>query len=258
MEPDSKKNSYRLSVFSLWFCFVWVYLSPLLLWLFLFLFLCIILTVTSHSPPAVKRPDNETIYRVSKQLCWGCVGESLQFLYTHNMVRAYKWELPLMWDSDLENYARWWAGQRKSDCKAQHSFPEYGFKLGENIYWGSGSTWTPVDAVNAWADEEKYYTYSTNTCQAGQICGHYTQIVWRNTRRIGCARVVCDSGDVFMTCNYDPVGNYVGQRPYWRCTLLLKLVSEAMCVTLLGLVYIRIRLLYWCLCLWHVWPLDRS
>lgn len=51
--------------------------------------------------------DNETIYRVSKQLCWNCVGESLQFLFYHNLVRASKWELPLMWDSDLERYARY-------------------------------------------------------------------------------------------------------------------------------------------------------
>ncbi|KAL2960934.1 hypothetical protein AAZX31_17G064000 [Glycine max] len=136
-----------------------------------------------------KRPDNETIYRVSKQLCWGCIAESLEF-----------WELPLMWDFQLEQYARWWAGQRKADCKLEHSFPEDGFKLGENIYWGSGSAWTPSDAVRAWADEEKYYTYATNTCVPGQI--------------IGCARVACDDEDVFMTCNYDPVGNYVGERPY--------------------------------------------
>ncbi|MCI08014.1 pathogenesis-related protein PR-1-like, partial [Trifolium medium] len=68
------------------------------------------------------------------------------------------------------------------------------------------SDWTPTDAVKAWADEEK--------CVSGQMCGHYTHIVWKSTRRIGCARVVCDDGDVFMTCNYDPVGNYVGERPY--------------------------------------------
>ncbi|XP_041021884.1 pathogenesis-related protein PR-1 [Juglans microcarpa x Juglans regia] len=191
----------------------------------LLLFVFLLVTVTSHnhqvtcqSSPAsktpVKRPENETIYKVSKQLCWGCVAESLQFLFAHNLVRAYKWEAPLMWDFQLEKYARWWGGQRKADCKLQHSFPEGEFKLGENIYWGQGSTWTPYDAVNTWAGEEKYYTYVTNTCVAGQMCGHYTQIVWRDTRRIGCARVVCDSGDVFMTCNYDPPGNYIGERPY--------------------------------------------
>ncbi|KAJ9689553.1 hypothetical protein PVL29_014972 [Vitis rotundifolia] len=147
----------------------------------------------SFPEPETRRkvPDNETIYRVSKQLCWGCMTQSLEFLFAHNLVRA-----------------------RRRDCKAEHSFPEGGFKLGECIYWGSGDTWTPTDAVRAWADEEKYYNYAANTCEVGEICGHYTQIVWRNTRRIGCARVVCDSGDVFMTCNYDPVGNYIGQRPY--------------------------------------------
>ncbi|KAK8626755.1 hypothetical protein V6N13_134387 [Hibiscus sabdariffa] len=161
-----------------------------------------------------KTPDNGTIYRVSKQLCWGCIGESLEFLFTHNLVRATKWEPLLFWDFRLEKYARWWAMQRQADCKLQHSFPEGDFKLGENIYWGSGSTWRPSDAVRAWSEEEKYYDYATNSCREGQMCGHYTQIVWKNTRRIGCARVVCDSGDVFMTCNYDPPGNYIGERPY--------------------------------------------
>ena len=177
----------------------------------------------SFPEPETRRkvPDNETIYRVSKQLCWGCMAQSLEFLFAHNLVRAAKWELPFTWDFNLENYAKWWAGQRRRDCKVEHSFPEDGFKLGENIYWGNGDTWTPTDAVRAWADEEKYYRYATNTCEVGEICGHYTQIVWRNTRRIGCARVVCDSGDVFMTCNYDPVGNYIGERPYWCCCNLL-------------------------------------
>ncbi|OVA16315.1 Allergen V5/Tpx-1-related [Macleaya cordata] len=160
------------------------------------------------------RPDNETIYRVSKELCWGCIGESLQFLFAHNWVRAGKWEMPLIWDYQLEKYAKSWAMQRKGDCSLQHSFPEGDFKLGENIYWGSGTTWAPTDAVNAWAAEEKYYQYATNTCQAGEMCGHYTQIVWRNTRRIGCARVACDDGDVFMTCNYAPPGNIIGERPF--------------------------------------------
>lgn len=160
-------------------------------------------------------PNNETIYLISKQLCLNCVGNSLQFLFHHNLARAYKLEIPLVWDSDLEQYARWWAGQRAAaDCEPRHSFPEDDFKLGENIYWGSGSTWTPGDAVRAWVEEGRYYDYETNSCEDGKVCGHYTQVVWRNTRRIGCARVVCTDGDVFMTCNYDPPGNYIGERPY--------------------------------------------
>ncbi|KAG6421232.1 hypothetical protein SASPL_117782 [Salvia splendens] len=179
------------------------------------LFLLITITTLSNAtPPAAKPPSNETIYRMSQGLCWNCVGEAIQFLYGHNLVRARKMQLPLRWDSELARYAAWWAGQRRRDCTVEHSFPEGGFTLGENIYWGSGQAWTAMDAVGAWADEEKYYDYDTNSCTAGEMCGHYTQIVWGSTRRIGCARVVCDAGDVFMTCNYSPPGNYVGERPY--------------------------------------------
>ncbi|PIN01049.1 hypothetical protein CDL12_26448 [Handroanthus impetiginosus] len=168
----------------------------------------------SATAAARNLPQNETIYNISKALCWHCLEESIQFLYGHNLVRARKWELPLIWDFQLENYAKWWAGQRQRDCQLIHSFPEGDFKLGENILWGGGATWTPMDAVRVWADEEKYYDYESNSCEEGQMCGHYTQIVWKSTRRIGCTRVVCDSGDVFMTCNYYPPGNYVGEKPY--------------------------------------------
>ncbi|KAL6540820.1 hypothetical protein OROMI_024703 [Orobanche minor] len=167
-------------------------------------------TVAAQTPPV----DNETTYEISKHLCWHCMTESVQFLYGHNLVRARKMELPLTWDSQLANYADWWARQRQQDCQLVHSFPEGDFKLGENIYWGGGSAWTPTDAVGAWADEERYYSYESNSCAEGQMCGHYTQIVWKTTLRIGCARVACESGDVFMTCNYYPPGNYVGERPY--------------------------------------------
>lgn len=165
---------------------------------------------TSNTPQS----KNQTIYDQSKFLCVSCLSDTLEFLYVHNLIRLAHWDLLLVWDSQLEAYASWWAGQRKSDCRPQHSFPEGGFKLGENIFWGSGSNWQPRDAVLAWADEEKDYSYNTNTCVPSRVCGHYTQIVWRSTRRVGCARVVCDDGNVFMTCNYDPPGNVVGERPY--------------------------------------------
>ncbi|KAF3791134.1 Glioma pathogenesis-related protein 1 [Nymphaea thermarum] len=165
---------------------------------------------TAETSPA----DNRTIYNTSSQFCLGCIAESMEFLLSHNWARAQHLELPLIWDFEVEKYARWWAGERKSDCKLQHSFDNGTFVMGENIFWGSGSGWTPRDAVRAWVDEQKYYSYSGNQCLGGHVCGHYTQVVWRETRRLGCARVVCDTGDVFMTCNYDPPGNYIGQRPY--------------------------------------------
>ncbi|KAL3840626.1 hypothetical protein ACJIZ3_025217 [Penstemon smallii] len=137
--------------------------------------------------------------------------EAKQFLNPQNVAR-YKLKLPpLVWDPKLARYAVWYANQRKADCELEHSNGPYG----ENIFWGSGNGWTPAQAAAAWVSERLGYNYWSNSCAYGQDCGHYTQIVWKGTKRIGCARVVCSrGGGVFMTCNYDPPGNYMGERPY--------------------------------------------
>ncbi|KAJ6731605.1 CYSTEINE-RICH SECRETORY PROTEIN ALLERGEN V5/TPX-1-RELATED PROTEIN-RELATED [Salix purpurea] len=134
-----------------------------------------------------------------------------QFMAPQNAVRASLRLRPLVWDAKLERYAQWYANQRRSDCALEHSNGPYG----ENIFWGSGGGWTPAQAAAAWVSERKWYSYRSNSCARDEECGHYTQIVWRETKRIGCARVDCFGGrGVFMTCNYDPPGNYIGEKPY--------------------------------------------
>ncbi|KAJ8442014.1 LOW QUALITY PROTEIN: hypothetical protein Cgig2_033778 [Carnegiea gigantea] len=118
------------------------------------------------------------------------------------LLGAKKLELPLVWDKELEKYARWWADQRSADYALQHSFPDGGFELG-NAYFGMVARNGPL--LMLWADKEKYYDYDSNTCAEGQMRGHYTQIVWSTIRKLGCARVLCQDGDVFMTCNYYPL-----------------------------------------------------
>ncbi|KAJ4709370.1 Pathogenesis-related protein 1 [Melia azedarach] len=134
-----------------------------------------------------------------------------QFLLPHNAAR-YAIRMPLLrWDVKLARYAQSYANQRRFDCALKHSNGPYG----ENIFWGSGFGWTPAQAVAAWLSEKKLYNYWSNSCSGGKECGHYTQIVWRTTSRVGCASVNCFGGrGVFITCNYDPPGNYIGERPY--------------------------------------------
>ncbi|XP_072951953.1 pathogenesis-related protein PR-1 type-like [Typha angustifolia] len=134
------------------------------------------------------------------------------FLDPHNAARAEVNVGPLSWDDNVAAFAQDYANQRAGDCALQHS----GTSLyGENIYMGpAGASWTAANAVDLWVKEKQYYDYNSNSCVEGQMCEHYTQVVWANSLYLGCAAVTCDNGGTFITCNYSPPGNYKGERPY--------------------------------------------
>lgn len=143
-------------------------------------------------------------------------------LQAHNEAREAEGVdlLPLSWDPELASIARAWAAACQ-DTKApaglldhnggrSDGYPGY---VGENIYGASASP-RPARAVESWMEERADYDYDTNTCSG--ICGHYTQVVWRGTTRVGCALADC-SGLTFryaVVCNYAPGGNLAGARPY--------------------------------------------
>nr|TKS06073.1 hypothetical protein D5086_0000126880 [Populus alba] len=95
-----------------------------------------------------------------------------QFMAPQNAARASLRIRPLVWDANLARYAQSYCNQRRYDCDLKHSNGPYG----ENIFWGSGSGWTPAQAAAAWVSERKWYDYWSNSCAEDQECGHYTQI----------------------------------------------------------------------------------
>lgn len=132
----------------------------------------------------------------------------------HNAVRERLGVAPLVWDAGLARYAQAWADKLKQrGCDLQHR-PRKGAdaqKYGENIYSASGSAPPASEVVGAWVEEVKDYDAKTNKCRG--VCGHYTQVVWRASRRLGCGMATCGETEVWV-CNYDPAGNFLGQRPY--------------------------------------------
>jgi len=134
--------------------------------------------------------------------------EPEDYVIAHSCVRkAYGLE-PLCWDRKIAEVAQNWADQRK-DCQLIHNNSTYG----ENMAYGPdlSGLW----ATQLWIDERYDYVYETNECLNNKPCGHYLQLIWGTTRKIGCGRAKCNEGNNYMiVCNYDPPGNYQGQRPY--------------------------------------------
>ena len=87
-----------------------------------------------------------------------------------------------------------------------------GGPYGETLAEGFGS---PTLAVDGWAGEEKKYNYGK--AQFSEQTGHFTQLVWQNTTKVGCGAVYCNSNKDdaafgwFLVCEYDPPGNVIGQ-----------------------------------------------
>ncbi|KAK6240535.1 hypothetical protein SCA6_005924 [Theobroma cacao] len=131
------------------------------------------------------------------------------YLNAHNTARAAVGVGPMTWDNNVAAFAQNYANQHIGDCNLVHSGGPYG----ENLAMSSADL-SGTNAVRMWVDEKADYDYSSNTCAPGKVCGHYTQVVWRSSVRLGCAKVRCSNGGTFIGCNYDPPGNFVGEKPY--------------------------------------------
>jgi pathogenesis-related protein 1 len=146
-------------------------------------------------------------------------------LAAHNKWRAQVGVPDLSYSPQLEASAQAWADSLKQrhQCRPQHSATKG--KYGENLYWASALMWsdgrrevqhvTPQAVVDSWGKEKADYNYASNSCKPGKVCGHYTQVVWKNTRQVGCGHAVCeDSKEQVWVCQYAPAGNWVGEQPY--------------------------------------------
>ncbi|HKI59976.1 MAG TPA: CAP domain-containing protein [Mariprofundaceae bacterium] len=146
----------------------------------------------------------------------------------HNDVRSALNIPELIWSDKIADVAQDWASHlaKNNKCKMQHR-PRKGRDsrhFGENIYWASALKWSdgrrdvqrisPTTVVNSWAIEVEDYDYSRNSCQTGKVCGHYTQLVWKDSAQLGCGMAACSDKGQIWVCNYDPPGNHIGRRPY--------------------------------------------
>ncbi|TKR86817.1 hypothetical protein L596_011332 [Steinernema carpocapsae] len=110
---------------------------------------------------------------------------------------------PLVLDDEMNKIAQDWADTIAKENVMKHR-PNN--KYGENI--AAGYPLSNVNAVKMWYDEEPKYDY-----KAGKFnfeSGHFTQLVWRKSQRVGVGIAKSAKGMYFVVANYDPPGNFVG------------------------------------------------
>ncbi|KAI5661246.1 hypothetical protein M9H77_20569 [Catharanthus roseus] len=119
------------------------------------------------------------------------------YLDAHNAARAQVNVGPMTWYNRLEAYALVYANKHKGRCP--------------NLVH---SDFSGKQAVDLWVAERRYYDYGSNSCRGG-ACGHYSHVVWRNSIRLGCARVRCSNNNWwYVIYNYASAGNVIGRLPY--------------------------------------------
>jgi hypothetical protein len=132
----------------------------------------------------------------------------------------------MTWDNALAKTAQSYADKckwghnpdRTKEYKANGGTESY---VGENLAAGYGGGYSALTGIQSWWDEYKDYTYQSKSCAAGKACGHYTQMAWSKSTKLGCGLAKCGSSFIsgwpsgtFLVCNYGPGGNFNSQHPY--------------------------------------------
>jgi len=127
--------------------------------------------------------------------------------------------MQLTWDPELARIAQRWADQ----CQFGHDI-ERGvsrFTVGQNVHEQSAFNDDPVDfkrAIDGWYNEVSAFDNSDADDYAfNPGTGHYTQIVWGETSKIGCGASIYRRGQFFkkfVVCNYGKGGNLLRASMY--------------------------------------------
>lgn len=124
--------------------------------------------------------------------------------------------LPAMaWDPALAQAAADYAAELARTGKWGHSAPDQRPGQGENLWMGTRAAFTFEEMVDGWLTERRFFRRGTfpNVSRSGswQDVGHYTQIIWADTVRVGCA-VRSSRAHDYLVCRYSGPGNVMGER----------------------------------------------
>ena len=137
-----------------------------------------------------------------------------RILAAHNAVRAQFGAAPLAGASTLANGAAAYAVQLALTNSFQHSDRHARPGTGENLWMGTRGYYSYEAMVGGWASEQRDFVPgifpAVSRSGNWENVGHYTQMVWPTTTRVGCA-VASNARNDYLVCRYSPAGNIDGR-----------------------------------------------
>lgn len=126
-------------------------------------------------------------------------------LDAHNRYRSLHQASQLKWSRSLEKDAENWAKQLAKDGPPLRQGET---DDGESIYAVTGkSDVFGGEVVDRWYAEVDKYDFRNPGFKSGT--GHFTQIVWQETKEMGMAKVKDRDGKIIVVARYRPPGNVV-------------------------------------------------
>lgn len=129
-----------------------------------------------------------------------------------NEARAQYGSQPLVWDPDLARGASDYAGQLTTLGRV-HASRGGRTDIRENLLQSLRGGRSPAQMVGVWTAEKQYFKAGTfpdvSTTGDWSKVGHYTQMIWPTTWRVGCG-IRSDLKYDWTVCRYSPPGNRDG------------------------------------------------
>jgi hypothetical protein len=132
----------------------------------------------------------------------------------HNRARRQYGVAPLAWDKALARDAAVYAARLARSNRFEHDRQAGRTpRQGENLFMGTRGAYRYADMIGLLVEERRYFRPGRfpDVSRSGSVSqvGHYTQIIWPTSQRVGCATASNRASD-YLVCRYLPAGNVVG------------------------------------------------